>query len=104
MSYFEPVITGLGVVAPIGVGIDAFWENLSAGRSGIGWLAQYDASRLPRSCQVVGEARNLGTPASMGGITGRMANRLSQFAVATCRMAISELGLLETASCTEFVY
>ena len=95
MSHFEPVITGLGVVAPIGVGIDAFWENLSAGRSGIGWLAQYDASKLPRSCQIVGEARDFVTRDWMGGITGRMANRFSQFAVATCRMAISESGLRE---------
>jgi 3-oxoacyl-[acyl-carrier-protein] synthase II len=95
MSHFEPVITGLGIVAPIGVGIDVFWESVSAGRSGIGWLAQFDGSKLPRSCQIVGEVRDFVTRDWMGGIAGRMANRFSQFAVATCRMAISEAGLRE---------
>lgn len=41
------VITGLGIVSPIGIGKDAFWDNLSGGRSGIGFLKSVPASRLP---------------------------------------------------------
>jgi len=93
---FEPVITGLGIVAPIGVGVTAFWDSLSAGRSGIGWLAQAGASELPRPCQTVGEVRDFVSGDWMGGISGRMANRFSQFAVASCRMAIAEARLRET--------
>jgi len=90
---YQPVITGLGIVAPIGVGVDAFWEGASAGRSGIGLLTQYDASSLPRPCQIVGEVRDFVSRDWMGGIAGRMAARFSQLAVATCRMAVAEAGL-----------
>src|SRR5688572_11045082 len=47
------VITGIGVVAPIGVGTKAFWENLLAGQIGIRRIAQFDPSGL--ACQIGGE-------------------------------------------------
>ncbi|MBL4884957.1 MAG: beta-ketoacyl-[acyl-carrier-protein] synthase family protein [Planctomycetaceae bacterium] len=40
-------VTGVGVVSPIGVGKDAFWKNLIAGKSGIGFLKSVPSSRLP---------------------------------------------------------
>lgn len=42
----EVVVTGLGVVSPIGIGGDAFWASLLAGRSGIRPIEQFDASSL----------------------------------------------------------
>src|SRR5689334_21259618 len=36
----EVVITGLGVVCPIGVGVEAYWSSLASGKSGIGWLEE----------------------------------------------------------------
>jgi 3-oxoacyl-[acyl-carrier-protein] synthase II len=47
------VITGIGVVAPIGVGTKAFWENLLSGQSGIRRMTQFDPSAL--ACQIGGE-------------------------------------------------
>lgn len=41
------VITGVGVVSPVGIGNDAFWRNLTAGRSGIGYLRAFPAENLP---------------------------------------------------------
>ncbi len=41
------VITGLGIVSPIGIGKDAFWQNLVSARSGIGFLKSVPSSRLP---------------------------------------------------------
>src|SRR3990172_11646485 len=41
------VVTGIGVVSPIGVGIDAFWRNLIAGNSGIGYLRAFKNANLP---------------------------------------------------------
>jgi len=35
LSTREVVITGIGIVSPIGIGVDPFWENLNAGRSGV---------------------------------------------------------------------
>jgi 3-oxoacyl-[acyl-carrier-protein] synthase II len=47
------VITGIGVVSPIGIGAAAFWENLIAGKVGIGRIASYDPSGFPS--QIAGE-------------------------------------------------
>lgn len=41
------VITGVGVVSPVGIGIDAFWQSLLAGRSGIGILKGFPHEHLP---------------------------------------------------------
>ena len=41
------VITGLGVLTPIGVGVDKYWESLRAGRTGIRRISAFDASTLP---------------------------------------------------------
>ncbi|MGC3969675.1 MAG: beta-ketoacyl-[acyl-carrier-protein] synthase family protein [Pirellulales bacterium] len=43
----ETVVTGIGVVSPIGIGVEAFWDSLSAGRSGVRRLSLFDPSLLP---------------------------------------------------------
>jgi len=53
MSNRRVVITGVGVVSPIGIGAAAFWENLIAGKSGINRVASYDPAGFP--CQIAGE-------------------------------------------------
>ena len=45
----EVVITGLGVVSPIGLGHEAFWASLIQGQSGVGRITLFDAGRLPVS-------------------------------------------------------
>jgi 3-oxoacyl-[acyl-carrier-protein] synthase II len=47
------VITGMGMVSPLGVGVDTNWRRLTAGESGIGRITRFDSSDLP--CQVAGE-------------------------------------------------
>lgn len=47
------VITGIGVVSPIGIGTRAFWENLLAGQVGIKRIAQFDPGGF--ACQIAGE-------------------------------------------------
>jgi 3-oxoacyl-[acyl-carrier-protein] synthase II len=47
------VITGIGVISPIGIGTKAFWENLLAGQVGIRRMASFDPAGLP--CQIAGE-------------------------------------------------
>jgi 3-oxoacyl-[acyl-carrier-protein] synthase II len=41
------VITGLGIVSPLGIGVKENWEHIIAGRSGIGIITLCDASQLP---------------------------------------------------------
>src|SRR5215218_4189128 len=47
------VVTGVGVISPIGVGAKNFWENLLAGKSGVRRIAQFDPAGFP--CQIAGE-------------------------------------------------
>lgn len=49
------VVTGLGVVSPIGIGADAFWTSLRHGASGIGPITKFDASNL--ASRIAGEVR-----------------------------------------------
>ena len=49
-------ITGLGVVSPIGIGIQTFWQSIKDGVSGIGPITRFDASTL--ACRIAGEIKN----------------------------------------------
>ena len=73
----QPVITGLGIVSPIGIGVDNFWAAALAGRSGIGTPTLFDASKLPRECRIVGEVKGFALQSSLPGSVGRMASRVS---------------------------
>jgi 3-oxoacyl-[acyl-carrier-protein] synthase II len=84
------VITGLGIVSPIGIGIGPFWRAALAGRSGLGPPTLFDASKLPRECQVVGEVSDFDARQWTTGHTYRTAGRFSQFAVAAAKMAIED--------------
>jgi 3-oxoacyl-[acyl-carrier-protein] synthase II len=81
------VITGLGIVSPIGIGTEDFWASACAGRSGIGHPTLFDASKLSRECQIVGEVSEFDPRKWMSGHAGRIAGRFSQFAVAAAAMA-----------------
>jgi 3-oxoacyl-[acyl-carrier-protein] synthase II len=89
----QAVITGLGIVSPIGVGVQRFWEAALAGRSGITTPTLFDASKLPRECQIVGEVADFNVRDWMPGAAGKMAGRFSQFAVAAAKMARDDSGL-----------
>ena len=87
------VITGLGIVSPIGVGVEAFWRSALEGRSGIGRPTLFDASNLPPECQIVGEVRDFNPRDWMSAPAAKMAGRFSQFAVAAAKMALDDSGL-----------
>ncbi|MEO2068116.1 MAG: beta-ketoacyl synthase N-terminal-like domain-containing protein, partial [Desulfurobacteriaceae bacterium] len=50
------VITGIGVVSPVGSDVKTFWENITAGKSGIGKITKFDASEFP--VQIAGEVKD----------------------------------------------
>jgi 3-oxoacyl-[acyl-carrier-protein] synthase II (EC 2.3.1.41) len=45
-------ITGIGVITPIGIGLQAFWDAMMAGKSGAGPITLYDASQTKQSLHV----------------------------------------------------
>jgi 3-oxoacyl-(acyl-carrier-protein) synthase len=54
------VITGLGIVSPLGIGSEDFWVSALAGKPVIGPLTLFTDRGLPASCRIVGEVRNSG--------------------------------------------
>ncbi len=50
------VVTGVGLVTPLGVGVDKNWEALMAGRSGIGPITRFDAAGFP--ARIAGEVKD----------------------------------------------
>src|SRR5712691_3905042 len=82
------VITGLGVVAPNGIGKDAFWQNLIAGKSAVDYISAFDPSPYP--CQVAAEVREFTATDFMRTRTARMLSRFSLFAVAAARLAVDD--------------
>ncbi|MEI7457416.1 MAG: beta-ketoacyl-ACP synthase II [Nitrosomonadales bacterium] len=56
MSKRRVVVTGLGIVSPVGIGISAAWANIVAGKSGIVKISHFDASQL--ASQIAGEVQN----------------------------------------------
>lgn len=85
------VVTGMGVVAPLGIGLDQFWTNAIEGRSGVGRMTQTDPSAYP--CQVAGEVNDFDYTLYMDRKDGRRMARFSQLAIAASKMAIEHAGL-----------
>ena len=74
----QVVVTGLGAVSPVGIGVDAFWQSLCAGRSGIAPVTRFDASSFRNN--LVGEVKDF-DPAALGDGAGRL-SRCHQYALA----------------------
>ena len=56
MARRKVVVTGLGIISPVGIGVSEAWGNVVAGRSGITRINRFDASGLPT--QIAGEVKN----------------------------------------------
>jgi hypothetical protein len=86
------VITGIGVLAPNGIGLDAFWESLLAGRSGIGPITLFDATQF--KSRIAGEVKNFDPLEYIEPEwkPKRMA-RHTQLAYAAAMMALRDAGL-----------
>ena len=85
------VITGLGAITPIGNDVDAFWHNLTAGISGVGPIAQFDATGLP--VRIAAEVKGFDPRDYMDFKEARRSHRSTHFALATARMALADAGL-----------
>lgn len=82
------VITGMGVIASNGIGIERFWDSLANGRSGIGKITRFNADSY--SSQIAGEVRDFNPLDYMSAKSVRRMDRFSQFAVACVRMALDD--------------
>ena len=86
------VITGIGVVAPVGIGLEAFWDGVSHGRSGIDHFTMIPNYRA-YPCQIGAEVKGFEPRDYLDFKEARRMSRMSQFAVASARMALEDSGL-----------
>ncbi|MCB8967276.1 MAG: beta-ketoacyl-ACP synthase II [Ardenticatenaceae bacterium] len=85
------VITGMGVLSPLGHTVAENWDSLLNGRSGIGPITQFDASIMP--VQIAGEVKDFVPKNYMDFKEARRISRASQLAVAAATMALADAGL-----------
>ena len=88
------VVTGMGVVSPCGIGLDAFWDSLIHCKSGVGPITLFDTSDIP--LKIAAEVKNFNLRDYFGSNCKphRLA-RQTQLGLAACKMAIEDAGLTE---------
>ena len=85
------VVTGMGVISPVGNTIDQFWKSLINGISGIGPITLCDPAPFP--CKIAGEVKNFDTSDYMDIKDSKRMARFSQLAVAASNLAIADSGI-----------
>src|SRR5512138_1020822 len=91
MSRRRVVVTGLGVVSPVGIGVEETWGALVAGKSGIGPITLFDASTFPT--RIAGEVKGFEPAKFMDRKEVRRNDRFIHFALAAAQMAVEDSGL-----------
>ena len=94
MSTRRVVITGLGVLSPLGVGVHDNWRRVCAGESGIGNITRFDASAYPT--RIAGEVRDFDASRWIQKKEQRQMDLFIQYAVAAAAMAVEDAGLHAT--------
>jgi len=82
------VITGMGVVAPNGIGIENFWDSLVHGRSAVRKITHFDASSYPS--QIAAEVPDFDSTNYMDPKISRRLGRFAHFALAAAEMAVED--------------
>src|SRR5947199_5006251 len=85
------VVTGIGLVTPLGTGTKQSWEAAIAGKSGIGPITRFDASQLPS--RIAGEVKNFDATKFMDKKEARRNDLFIQFGLAAARLALQDAGL-----------
>ncbi|MEI7704176.1 MAG: beta-ketoacyl-ACP synthase II [Deltaproteobacteria bacterium] len=91
MSRRRVVVTGLGVVCPVGIGVEESWQALVAGKSGVGLTTHFDATTFPT--KISGEVKGFDAEKFMDRKEVRRNDRFIQFAMAAAQMAVEDSGI-----------
>lgn len=103
MEKQRAVITGMGVVSPVGSNLETFWNSLITGQSGIDFVTRFDVGDMPT--KVAGEIKDFEPTDWLDRKESRHMDRFTQLAMAAAKMAVQDSGLnldqvnKERASC-----
>jgi len=84
------VVTGLGIMSPLGLEVDRFWENLISGKSGVSRIDRFDVEKI--ASKIAAQIRDFEPENYMDFKQAKRMDRFSQFAVATTLNAIKDSG------------
>lgn len=85
------VITGMGVISPVGNSLDEFWKSLTEGRNGIWQITRFDVSKY--SARIAGEVKNFDPAQFIDRKELRRMDRYTHYAMAAAKMAVEDSGL-----------
>ena len=95
------VVTGVGLLTPLGIGTEASWEAIRAGKSGIGSITRFDATAF--SCRIAGEIKGFDPSNYIEKKEIKKMGRFIHFAVAAADFALKDSGLKVTPDIAEMV-
>jgi 3-oxoacyl-[acyl-carrier-protein] synthase II len=85
------VVTGIGMISPLGIGNDANWQGLLEGRSGIGRITKFDPSAY--ACQIAGEVRGFEPEKWIEKKEVKKSDTFIHYAIAAAQMAVDDSGM-----------
>jgi len=88
------VVTGLGVVSPVGIGVDTAWANIVAGKSGITRITKFDPSNF--SSQIAGEVKGFDVSQYLPAKEARRMDTFIQYGLAAAIEAVKDSGIEAT--------
>ncbi|HEX4802540.1 MAG TPA: beta-ketoacyl synthase N-terminal-like domain-containing protein, partial [Myxococcaceae bacterium] len=91
MSERRVVITGTGLISPLGTGTEKNWEAMLAGKSGIGPITRFNAAQL--DARIAGEVKDFAPEQFMEHKESRRMDLFTRYAVAAAHMAMRQSGL-----------
>ena len=94
MNKRRVVVTGLGVVSPVGIGVKAAWDNIIAGRSGIAQITKFDASAFTTT--IAGEVKDFNVEDFIPAKDARRMDAFIQYGLAAAIEAVKDSGIVAT--------
>ena len=87
------VVTGVGLVTPLGTGTDKTWNNLINGKSGIGRITHFDAEATGMACTIAGEVKDFDVDAFINKKDAKKMDTFIHYGIAAATMALEHSGL-----------
>jgi len=85
------VVTGLGIIAPVGIGVEECWRNILAGRSGISTITRFDASSFPS--QIAGEVKGFDVTKYLSAKEARRYDTFIHYGLVAAMEAVKDAGI-----------
>jgi len=85
------VVTGLGAITPLGIGMEQYWQGLLAGRSGVSLVEDFDCSAI--ATRIAAQVKDFRPEDYLDRKEAKRMDRFAQFAAAASKMAVADAGL-----------